>query len=99
MSNVATAGFARSGRLVPVALTLALAGVVGWVVAVLWADELFLVVALVGAVAAAAGVRARREVGRQGSGALLALAAIVLGGLVAAHVAAYALVWALGELA
>lgn len=99
MSNVATAGLARSSRLVPAALTLALAAVVGWVVAALWAEELFLVAALVGAVAAAIGVKAWRAARRQGSAARPALVAIAVGGLVAAQVAVYALVWAIGELA
>ena len=98
MSNVATASAARSTRVTPVALALAVAAVAVWIVAGLWADELFLVGALVGGAAAILGEKARREARREGSPPRLAVVAIVVGGLVAAQVAGYSLVWAIGEL-
>ena len=99
MSNVAeVVGATRPTRFGPVALGLAAAAVGGWVVAALWADELFLVSALLGAVAASVGFRARRDARRKGSPAGVATAAIVAGGLVAIQVAVYALAWGIGEL-
>lgn len=98
MSNIATTGAVGPARTVPFTFALSLVAVAGWLVAGLWADEIFLPVALVGAAAAAMGAKAWREARRHGRPARLAIVGTVLGGLVAAQILVYVAVWAIAAL-
>jgi hypothetical protein len=82
-----------------IALALALASVVAWVVAAGGADELWLGASFLGLVAAGLAWRSRREARRAGGKGTIALVAMLAGGLVAAQVIAFTIAWGIYHLA
>jgi hypothetical protein len=81
-----------------IALALAVASIVAWVVAAGGADELWLGAAFLGLVAAGLAWRSRREATRAGGSGTLALVAVIAGGLVAAQVIAFTIGWGIYHL-
>ncbi len=97
MSNLATERLLPSRRLSLAAFALALSAAATWVLAATADDALYVVVGALGISAVAVGGKARADATRAGSKDRLALAAIVIGGLLAALVLAFTVVWAITE--
>ncbi len=92
MIQVTEAPAVTRGRAVAAA-ALALAGLAAWILAGTVDDALYLVSAASGIAAVVAGWTARDGATRR-----LALAAVVVGGLLAAQIIVYSAVWAVSEL-
>ncbi len=98
MSNIATARLAPAGRLSLAAFALALGAVIAWVLAATVDDGLYLAQGVLGLAALALGRKARNDARRAGSNGALALAAMIIGGLLATLVIAFTVVWGISEL-
>ncbi len=86
MSDIASARGMSSVRLSYAAAALAVGAVVVWVLAGIVDDGLYVVTGVLGIVAFALGLKARREARRAGSNGRLALTAMIVGGLLGAAV-------------
>jgi len=92
MTDLASPSVTTRGRFVPAAaLVLALSAVAVWFLAGIIDDALYPVSATVGAVAAAAGWKTRKD--RTGEKSTRALVAMIVGGLVAAQVILFTIAW------
>lgn len=98
MSEVVTSSIAPPSRSSLVAFVLALGAACTWLLATPINDALFVVAAAVGAVAAAFAWKARSDTRRAGANSGLAVAALIIGGLVTAQVLVYTAVWGISEL-
>jgi hypothetical protein len=99
MSDLASVQGTHPGsRLVYAALAFAVGSVAVYVLASTVDDGFYLVSGALGVVAFALGVKARRDARRAGSSGRLALAAMVVGGLLGAAVIALSIVWGISQL-
>jgi hypothetical protein len=97
MSGFAAARPARRSPLSYVALALALAAVVAWVLAGMLDDGLYVVTGALAIAAFAVGGKAWRDAKQVGFPRRSALAAMIVGGLLGAAFIVYTVVWAISE--
>jgi hypothetical protein len=97
MSNIAAEYPMTSGRLSLAAFTLAVAAVATWLLANTF-EALWFPAAALGIVAVVLGRKARGRARAAGSKGTLALVAMIVGGLLAAQVVAWTVIWGIGQL-
>ena len=99
MSTVATARpGAASNRMSIAALAGGLATLAAWALAESVSDAFYLVAMAVGIVTVVVGARARRGARRSGAKGRLALAATIIGGVPAALIVVYSVVYGISKL-
>jgi hypothetical protein len=99
MSNIATAGAeSASNRLSITATVFALATVLVWLFAATVNDGFYVLAAALGLAAVGVSAKARTEARRNGSKGRLALAAMIVGGFIAAAVIVYSAVYGISKL-
>jgi hypothetical protein len=98
MSDLAHMSRGRSAGRSYAALSFALAAAVVWVLAGIVDDGLYAITGVLGVAGFGLGAKVRRDERRAGSHGWIALAAMILGGLLGAAVIVATIVWGLSHL-